>query len=290
MKRIRVAVPNKGVMADGVLRLLADAGLDLRSHLGTRALEASIGEDVDAVFVAAANIPEFVADGAADAGITGWDLVRESGRDLEMRLDVELAPCRLVLAAPVGRQLGALDAVAPGTRVATVFPRLTREFFEEAGVAAEIVEVSGAVEITPRLGVADLIVDLVATGSTLRANQLTEVATLLTSSARFVSRRRAADDPDLLARLDELTLALDSVVQARNQRYLMANVPRSRLHDVRGILPGIGGPDVVELLDGGELIAVQAVVALSRVSTTIGALKSIGASGIVVTRIERFIA
>ena len=100
--------------------------------------------------------------------------------------------------------------------------------------------------------------DLVATGSTLRANQLTEIATLLTSSARLVSRPRDVDASELVERLDELTLALASVVQARNQRYLMANVPRTRLHDVRGILPGIGGPDVVELLDGGDLIAVQA--------------------------------
>ena len=262
MHPVRVAVPNKGVMADSVLQLLADAGLDPRSHLGPRALEATLGSGFDAVFVAAANIPEFVADGAADVGITGWDLVCESGRRLEMRLDVELAPCRLVLAAPTESDVATVGDVAPGTRVATVFPRLTRGYFAEAGIDAEIVEVSGAVEVTPRLGVADLIVDLVATGSTLRANQLHEVATLLTSSARLVSRPTSEDPPALRERLDELAVALGSVVQARNQRYLMANVPRARLGDVRGILPGAGGPDVVELLDGGELIAVQAVVAL----------------------------
>jgi ATP phosphoribosyltransferase len=282
-------VPNKGVMADSVLQLLVDAGLDPRSHLGARALEAPIGEGFDAVFVAAANIPEFVADGAADAGITGWDLVCESGRPLEMRLDVELAPCRLVLAAPAGSEVASIEAVADGTRVATVFPRLTRQFFAEAGVGAEVVEVSGAVEITPRLGVADLIVDLVATGSTLRANQLVEIATLLTSSARLVTRTESENDDDVGSRLEELTLALGSVVQARKQRYVMANVERARLEEVRRILPGIGGPDIVELLDGGALIAVQAVVALSSVSATISALKAIGATGIVVTRIERFI-
>jgi ATP phosphoribosyltransferase len=276
-------------MADSVLQLLIDAGLDPRSHLGARALEAPIGEGFDAVFVAAANIPEFVADGAADAGITGWDLVCESGRPLEMRLDVDLAPCRLVLAAPVGADVHSIESVAAGTRVATVFPRLTRQFFDEAGVDAEVVEVSGAVEITPRLGVADLIVDLVATGSTLRANQLVEVATLLASSARLVTRPREENEPDIAERLEELTLALGSVVQARKQRYVMANVARARLDEVRAILPGIGGPDIVELLDGGELIAVQAVVALARVSATIADLKAIGATGIVVTRIERFI-
>jgi ATP phosphoribosyltransferase len=276
-------------MADSVLQLLADAGLDPRSHLGSRALEATLGEGYEAVFVAAANIPEFVADGAADAGITGWDLVCESGRRLEERLDVELAPCRLVLAAPTDAAVGAVADVAAGTRVATVFPRLTRGFFAEAGIDAEIVEVSGAVEITPRLGVADLIVDLVATGSTLRANQLREVATLLDSSARLVSRPAGEDPPALQTRLDELSIALASVVKARGQRYLMANVPRERLGDVRAILPGVGGPDVVELLDGGELIAVQAVVALASVSATISALRAIGGSGIVVTRIERFI-
>lgn len=289
MQPVRVAVPNKGVMADSVLQLLVDAGFDPRSHLGARALEAPLGGGFEAVFVAASNIPEFVADGAADAGITGWDLVCESERHLEMRLDVELAPCRLVLAAPAGSSIATIADVGEATRVATVFPRLTRAFFAEVGVAAEIVEVSGAVEITPRLGVADCIVDLVATGSTLRANQLKEVGTLLSSSARLVSRPPSEDSAALRERLEELVIALGSVVQARSQRYLMANVPRARLGEVRGILPGIGGPDVVELLDGGELIAVQAVVALSSVSATIRALKAIGGSGIVVTRIERFI-
>ena len=289
MRNVRVAVPNKGVMADSVLQLLGDAGLDPRSHLGSRALEASLGEGFDAVFVAAGNIPEFVADRAADAGITGWDLVCESGRVLEMRLDVELAPCRLVLAAPHESAVDGVEKIPPGARGATVFPRLTRSFLADAGVQAEVVEVSGAVEITPRLGVADYVVDLVATGSTLRANQLIEVATVLTSSARLVTRPSSEDAPELRTRLEALTLALGSVVQARKLRYLMANVARDRLDEVRNILPGIGGPDVVELLDGGELIAVQAVVSLPRISATISSLKAIGATGIVVTRIERFI-
>lgn len=289
MRNVRVAVPNKGVMAEGVLQLLGDAGLDPRSHLGSRALEASLGEGFDAVFVAAGNIPEFVADGAADAGITGWDLVCESGRVLEMRLDVELAPCRLVLAAPHESAVDAVEKIPTGARVATVFPRLTRSFLTDAGVEAEVVEVSGAVEITPRLGVADYVVDLVATGSTLRANQLVEIATVLTSSARLVTRPIREDDAEVSERLEALTLAIASVVQARKLRYLMANVARERLDEVRDILPGIGGPDVVELLDGGELIAVQAVVSLPRLSATIGRLKAIGATGIVVTRIERFI-
>lgn len=289
MRRLRVAVPNKGVMAESVLQLLGDAGLDPRSHLGARALEARLDDDFDAVFVAAANIPEFVADGAADAGITGWDLVCESGRSLAMRLDVELAPCRLVLAAPADAVVTDVGAIAAGTRVATVFPRLTRSFFADQGVDATVVEVSGAVEITPRLGVADLIVDLVATGSTLRANQLVEVATLLTSSARLVSRPGDTDGAEVSAKLEELTLALESVVQARRLRYVMANVERARLDEVRAILPGVGGPDIVEMLDGGDHVAVQAVVALARVSATIAALKAIDATGIVVTRIERFI-
>lgn len=289
MNPVRVAIPNKGVIADGALQLLVDAGLDPRSHLGTRALQATLGQGYEAVFVAAGNIPEFVADGAADVGITGWDLVCESGRHLEMLLDVELAPCRLVLAAPASAGVGSLADVPPGARIATVFPRLTSRFLADAGIVAEVVEVSGAVEVTPRLGVADLIVDLVATGSTLRANQLHEVATLLASSARLVARPDGVDGQALRARLDDLVIALASVVKARNQRYLMANVPRARLASVRDILPGVGGPDVVELLDGSELVAVQAVVALSAVSTTITALKGIGATGIVVTRIERFI-
>src|SRR5688572_31309303 len=138
---LRIALPNKGRLASETRELLSDAGLEIRAA-GDRALTAELGDEFRAIFVRAQDIPEFVADGAADAGVTGWDLVAESGRELDMLLDLEFGVCRIVVAA---REDGGCSSVADITgapRVATVFPRLTRRFFAEAGREVEIVPVS----------------------------------------------------------------------------------------------------------------------------------------------------
>jgi ATP phosphoribosyltransferase len=177
--------------------------------------------------------------------------------------------------------------------VATVFPRLTRAFFAQAGRRIELVPVSGSVEVAPHLGIADVVVDLTETGSTLRVNGLREIATVLDSTARFVAARPAEGAPATPGRadaLDDLVRALQSVVAAREQRYVMANVPRACLEEVRQILPGISGPTVVEVLDGGALVAVHAVCPARGLDRAIKRLKALGGTGILVTRIERLLA
>src|SRR5690349_23024838 len=225
---LKIALPNKGRLSEEVRELFADAGLEVRAR-GERALTASLGGEFEAIFVRARDIPEFVADGAADAGVTGFDLVRESGRTLDELADLQFGRCRLAVAATEESGFATLDDITPGTRVATVFPRLAREFFEQRGQPVEVVPVSGAAEIAPHIGIADVIVDLVSTGSTLRVNGLREVATVLESSARIVARAQGDVDRKLL----DLVAALESVRRARAQRYLMANVPRDRLAEVR---------------------------------------------------------
>jgi ATP phosphoribosyltransferase len=289
---LRIALPNKGRLSDDVRSLLADAGLEVRAS-SERALVASLGGELEAIFVRAQDIPEFVADGAADAGITGWDLVRESGRPVEPALDLGFGRCRLVVAVREESGIRSLADLADGTRVATVFPRLTREFFEVLGSRVEIVPMSGAAEIAPHLGIADVILDLTSTGSTLRVNGLREVATVLESSARLVIAARddrRAGEEDRRESLTELVAALRSVLDARGRRYVMANVPRARLDDVRRILPGISGPTVVDVMNGGSKVAVHAVCAAEGIYRTINALKAVGGEGILVTRIERLMA
>jgi ATP phosphoribosyltransferase len=210
---LRIALPNKGRLNTDCRDLLADAGLEVRAS-SERALTASLGGEFEAIFVRAQDIPEFVADGAADAGITGWDLVTESGRDLTSRLDLEFGKCRLVVAAREESGIRSLDDIAGKSRVATVFPNITRKFFADAGKAIDIVPVSGSVEVTPHLGIADIILDLTSTGSTLRVNGLREVATVLQSSARLITAA-AASDADRSRTLDELVMALASVLAAR---------------------------------------------------------------------------
>lgn len=289
---LRLAIPNKGRLHDDARSLLADAGLEVRSS-SERALVASLGGEFEAIFVRAQDIPEFVADGAADAGVTGWDLVSESGRSLESRLDLGFGRCRLVVAAREDSGARALGDIADGARVASVFPKLTERYFAAQGKRVELVPVSGAVEITPHLGIADVIVDLTSTGSTLRVNGLREIATVLESTARLVvagpeSGRAPSGARDRTLR--ELVDALGSVLAARGQRYLMANVPRAQLDGVQRILPGISGPTVIDVMNGGDKVAVHAVCPANGIYRTINALKAIGAEGILVTRIERLLA
>ena len=284
---LKIALPNKGRLSEETRELFADAGLPVRAR-GERALTASLGGEFEAIFVRAQDIPEFVADGAADAGVTGWDLVCESERPLEIRLDLDFGRCRLVVAAREDSGIERLDQIVGG-RVATVFPRITRRFFARPGCAVEVVPVSGAAEIAPHLGIADIVVDLTSTGSTLKVNGLREIVTVLESSARLVTRSRndAAVPPDKARALDELVTALESVLNARGQRYVMANVPRAALEIVKEVLPGLNGPTVIDILNGGQHVAVHAVVPAAAVYRTIARLKALGSSGILVTRIER---
>jgi ATP phosphoribosyltransferase len=277
---LRIALPNKGRLADEARALFAEAGLGVRA-LGDRALTASLGGEFQALFVRAQDVAEFVADGAADAGVTGWDLVAESDRALVTLLDLEFGRCRLVVASHEDSGIMSLDDIVDH-RIATVFPRLTRNYFASLGRPVSIVPVSGAAEVAPHLGIADVIVDLVSTGSTLKTNGLRELATVLESTARLIApARRAA--------LDDLVTALDSVVRGRGKRYLMANVPRTVLERVTAVLPGLNGPTVTNILNGHDMVAVHAVVPADGIYRTIAALKALGAEGILVTRIERLL-
>ena len=285
---LKIALPNKGRLADDTRELFGDAGLPVLTR-GERALSASLGGEFEALFVRAQDIPEFVADGVADVGVTGWDLVCESARPVERRLDLGFGECRLVAAAREDAAINALDDIAPGTRIATSFPRITADFFEARNQNVEIVPISGAAEIAPLLGIAEVIVDITSTGSTLKVNGLREVGSLLTSRAQLVTRCDAVFDATKNEALDSLIMALESVVRARGKRYLMANVPRKSLDDVKKVIPGINGPTVIDILNGGDRVAVHAVVDAARIYKTIGALKALDATGILVTRVERLL-
>ena len=283
---IRIALPNKGRLSESARDLLERAGLEMDVR-GERALQATLaGGEFLALFVRAEDIPEFVADGAADVGITGRDLVAESGRPVVELLDLGFGRCRLAVAA---REDGpaTLDDIPAGARVATVFPNLTTKFFLELGRPVQLVSISGAAEIAPHLGVADVIVDLVSTGSTLKTNGLREVATVMSSSAVVISRAALLEEEVAGRRVRELVGALESVLRAQNKRYLMANVPRAVLPQIKEILPGINGPTIVDVMDGGEHVAAHAVVDAREVYRVIAELKALGAEGILVTKIER---
>jgi ATP phosphoribosyltransferase len=288
---LRIALPNKGRLADDAREVFNEAGLQVQVR-GDRALTASLGGEFEAIFVRAQDVPEFVADGAADAGITGLDLVSESERDLDCILDLNFGRCRLVVACREESPMRSICDIADDTRIATAFPVIARDYFTSLGRKVQVVPISGAAEIAPHLGIADVILDVTSTGSTLRTNGLREVETVLTSTARLYASPSRNNEwaKEKREALDQLAGALASVIGARGKRYLMANVPRSRLDLVKEILPGITGPTVVDILNGGEHVAVHAVVPVDSVYRTIASLKALGGEGILVTRIERLVA
>jgi ATP phosphoribosyltransferase len=283
--RLRIALPNKGRLADEALDLLARAGLE-PATTADRSLRADLGDDFTALFVRAKDIPEFVADGAADLGITGSDLVMEAGRPLDTLLPLGFGRCRLAIAARDESDLDGADSLPDGARVATSFPRTTERFFAERGRRIELVPVTGAAEIAPHIGVADVIVDLVSTGSTLKMNGLREVETIAEAEAVLVARTGYTEGPSG-TRVRELVAALESVLRARGKRYLMANVPRDALPEVKRVIPGLNGPTIIDVMNAGEHVAAHAVVEKAEVYRVIAALKELGAEGILVTKIER---
>lgn len=290
---LRIALPNKGRLSEQTRELFNDAGLEVRSS-SERALTASLGGEFEAIFVRAQDIPEFVADGAADVGVTGWDLITESERKLTSHLDLGFGRCRLVIAARDESGITQLEEMRSRPnpiRVATVFPRIAARFFAERSLSAVIVPVSGAAEIAPHLGIADVILDITSTGSTLRVNGLHEVATVFESTAHLVTVPEGprGGDPERKQALDELVTALAAVIRARGQRYLMANVPRAALAEVRKVLPGLNGPTVIDIADGGLFVAVHAVVPAAAVYRTVSQLRALGGEGILITRIERLV-
>jgi ATP phosphoribosyltransferase len=284
---MRLAVPNKGRLHDPTVALLERAGLRVEDGADRKLYADTVDPDVSLVFARAADIPEYVADGAADAGITGLDQERESGTGLVDLLDLEFGRCRLVLAAPEDGDVTAPADLA-GRTVATEFPRVTRAYFDERDLDPEIVEVTGATELTPHVDMADAIVDITSTGTTLAVNRLAVVDTVLESSVHLFAREETADGEAV----GRLVTALSSVIAADGKRYLMMNAPRERLDDVRAVIPGLDGPTVMDVApaeNGDERVAVHAVVDEREVYETVAELKRVGATGILVTEIERLV-
>jgi len=280
---MRIAVPNKGRLHNPTLDLLERAGLHLVDGADRKLYADTVDPEVTVLFARSADIPEYVADGAADVGITGLDQVRESRADLVDLLDLGYGTCRIVLAAPEDGEIGSV-ADLDGGAVATEFPNITREFFTDREVNVDVVEVSGATELTPHVDIADSIVDITSTGTTLRMNRLAEVEELLESSVRLFARTGTAED----SKVRQVATALGSVLAAEDRRYLMMNVPEDCLEDVRDVMPGMSGPTVMDIA-GTEWVAVHAVVEEREVFETISALKQVGASDILVTEIERLV-
>ncbi len=282
--RLTLAVPAKGRMADPALRLCADAGLSFETTERSLVVPCA-NAPVDLLLVRPSDIPEYVQDGVVHLGITGANLVLEAQADVVTLAELGFARCTLQAAVPEDAVQTSVSDLG-GLRVATAYPVSTHLLLEQHGVSVEIVPVSGSVEATPRLGLADAIVDLVSTGSTASANGLRLIGSLLSSQAVLVGGREAvAEKRDLV---ESLELMLSGVVAARRRRYVMMNATLERLPAIRAVLPSMGAPTVLTLADEGE-IAVHAAVDADDVWTLLPALRDAGASSILVLPIERLV-
>jgi ATP phosphoribosyltransferase len=283
---LKIAVPNKGRLMDETLDLLRAVGLRVPRTPDRTLIATTNGGKYQVLFARAQDIPEFVEIGAADVGVTGLDLVEETGCNVDKLLDLKYGHCKLIVAAPDNSAIGSIDQIPADARVATAFPNLTRKYFEKKKKRVIIVTVTGATEITPAIGVADLITDLTQTGSTLKQNHLSLLDVILDSWAVFISgpsvvghRRQDAED---------LAYAIDSVEAAVHKRYLMANVSRKKLKAVVRLIPGLKSPTVMDTADKG-LVAVHAVVDDEAINSLVPKLKKAGATGILVLPIERMV-
>jgi ATP phosphoribosyltransferase len=285
-EHLRLAIPNKGRISDPIIELLEKGGLHLHSASSRKLIAPTCDPAVEVLFARPIDIPEYVANGAADLGITGRDMVRERGTAVTEILDLKMGSATLVLAVPEDSGIQSAEELA-GKRIATEFPHTTEEFFRERGVEVSLFPVSGACEATPYLGVADAIVDLSSSGTTLKTNHLIVLEEILHSTTILIGNNDAMQQRR--GKIDEITLALESVISARGKCYLMMNVNRDALGEVRKVLPGLGGPTVMDVASDESLVAVHAVVDEERVYQLITRLRNAGARDILVMPIDRLI-
>jgi ATP phosphoribosyltransferase len=269
-------------LSDPSFSLLSDAGFGPEQP-GERALVVPCrNAPIQIMLVRAADIPEYVQDGVVDCGITGLDLVQERRAEVSEMLPLGFGSCTLEAAVPEMSEARDVADLA-GLRIATTYPRVTAEFFEERGISVSLVDVSGSVEVAPRLGLADAIVDLVSSGNTMRSNGLRQIGAVMASEAMLISRREAPPAVRSLAGV------LQSVVAARAARYLMFNAPSAKLEEICSLVPSSRSPSIVPLAEPG-MVAVHSLIPAPEVWRLLPRLKSAGASSILLLPVERMLA
>ena len=284
---IRMAVPNKGRLHERTVDLLMKSGLDLGEDWGRKLYVTAKNQDIEIVFVRAQDIPEFIDSGAVDLGITGQDQIADSGRRLEEVLELGFGHCRLSVAVPEKSGIKSIADIKDGCRIATSFPNITKRFFDAKGKKVKIIEVSGAAEIMPYMGVSDIIVDLVSSGSTLKMNRLVEIEALVQSQAVVVTTKKA------LARsgngIMDIVNSIKSVIDAENKKYLMADVPTDRLDEISKLFPGLEGPTVMNISGRNDMVAIHVVIEKKDVFSAVNTLQKMGAKGILTLPIDRLV-
>ncbi|MBZ3935265.1 ATP phosphoribosyltransferase [Methanimicrococcus blatticola] len=285
---IRIAIPNKGRLHEPTLALFKDAGLPVYGggHESRQLISKTTDPEITFIFARAADIPLYVEEGTADIGITGLDLVTERKADVECLIDLKYGSSRLILAIPETSEIQKPEELS-GKRVATEFPEITKQYFEFNKIKdVEVIQVSGACEMTPHIGVAEAIVDITSSGTTMMINKLKAIDVVFDSKVFLIANKKSLAAQE---KIKDVEMALESVLLAKTKRYIMMNVPAASLKDVEKVIPGMNGPTVMEVQGAEPMFAVHAVVDADTIFAIVRKLKILGARDILVLPVERLI-
>ena len=281
---LRIAVQSKGRLFEDTISLLAEAGIKVSSSKRTLLVQSS-NFPVEILYLRDDDIPQSVASGVADLGIVGQNEFDERAEDAEVVRPLGFSKCRLSLAVPKGCGYYGLKWFE-GKKIATSYPNILRRYMQEKRIAADIHVITGSVEISPGIGLADAIFDIVSSGSTLVSNNLVEVETVMQSEAILIANKKLDDEKRAV--LDELLFRIEAVKAAEDKKYVLMNVPTDRLKEIVAVLPGVKSPTVMPLATEGWS-SVHTVIDEKRFWEIIRELKSLGAEGILVVPIEKMI-
>lgn len=284
VQKLKIALQKSGRLSEESHKLLKKCGISFSNGLGKLRAEAE-NFPLEIFFLRDDDIPEYVADGVADIGIVGENVLAEKQKVVEPIENLGFGKCRLSLAVPKNF---AYESVADfsGKRIATTYPKILTGFFERNNVEVEIHTISGSVEIAPSIGLADAVCDLVSSGSTLFTNGLREVETVMNSEAVLIARKNL--DPDLQKLLEKLLFRIRSVKAAKQNKYILLNAPNEKIGEISKILPGMKSPTVMPLAEEGWS-SVHSVVGENDFWEVVEQLKNAGAEGILVLSIDQMI-
>jgi len=283
---LKLAVQKKGRLTDKSIELLKLCGIDIENY-AERLVVSSSSFPLDLLLLRDDDIPEYVQDGVADIGIVGENVIVEKKAKVEMLQKLGFGKCKIMLAAPEYLKFESIQDINNKT-IATSYPNILQTYLKEQNLSAKIIEISGSVEITPALGVADLICDIVSTGTTLMMNKLKKSFSVFESQAALICSASTLKDEKKNEILNELLRRIRSVLTARSSRYLMMNVPVQSLEKIERMIPSIKSPTVVPLADP-NMVAVHAVIPADLLWKIVDQLKQEGASGILLLPIENMI-
>lgn len=282
---LRIAIQKSGRLTEKTIDLLHGIGIEFDNYKRNLMVKTR-NFDVELLLLRDDDIPEYVQDGICDLGFVGANEVFEKDADVSVLRGLKYGRCRLSIAAPKN---GSLNDVTDfeGKTIATSYPFLTQKFFNENGVNVKLVEISGAVEITPQLEVADAISDLVSTGGTLVANGLTELFSILESETKLIQTNKELS-PGKQQLIDKFLVRIDGYQQAKESRYMMMNAPANKIDRIKEIIPSMKSPTIVPLAET-EMVAIHTVIPYNKFWIVMEDLKKAGATDIVMLPIESMI-